>query len=118
MKNLIKSSLIFFLLDGIFIYLMKDKFNNQIIKIQGSPMKPDILASILTYIFLLLALNYFILNQNKKPTDAFILGLCIYGIYEFTSKALLKDWPLDTAIIDTLWGGILFGSTTYLFNKF
>ncbi len=39
---------------------------------------------------------------------AFLLGLCVYAVYDFTSYALLKDYRLDIAIMDTLWGGSLF----------
>jgi len=46
--------------------------------------------------------------------DAFLLGLTIYAVYELTSMALLKKWSWLTVIMDTTWGGILFGLTTYL----
>jgi len=44
------------------------------------------------------------------------LGIVIYGVYETTNYALLKDLSILTVIIDTLWGGLLFASTTYLVN--
>ena len=28
--------------------------------------------------------------------------------------AIFKDWDYTTALIDTIWGGILFGSTYYI----
>ena len=61
-------------------------------------------------------LNYFIIKPRKSVSDAFLLGLVIYGDYETTSYALLKNWSLITVIIDTLWGGALFAITTYVVN--
>mgnify|MGYP001228872730 CR=1 FL=1 len=58
-------------------------------------------------ILLVFGLYYFIISQNKKVFDAFLLGLVIYGVYESTNYALLKDWNFSTLVIDTLWGGIL-----------
>jgi uncharacterized membrane protein len=46
--------------------------------------------------------------------DAFLLGIVIYGVYETTSYALLKKWKLSIVLMDTLWGGVLFGLTTAL----
>jgi uncharacterized membrane protein len=46
-----------------------------------------------------------------------ILGFVIYGVYETTTYALLKKWKLQTVMIDTLWGGILFGLTTMITYK-
>ena len=46
--------------------------------------------------------------------DAMILGWVIYGVYEGTNYGILKNWKMSTVIIDTLWGSVLFGLTTYL----
>jgi uncharacterized membrane protein len=53
-------------------------------------------------------LNYFIISANKPAFDAFILGFCVYGIFDFTNMAIFKKYNLKTAISDTLWGAILF----------
>jgi uncharacterized membrane protein len=66
-------------------------------------------------LFLVGGLNYFILHAHNKVMDAFILGLVIYGVFENTNLALFKKWP-TMVILDTLWGGILFASTTYILN--
>jgi len=74
----------------------------------------DYLSAALCYIFLIYGLYYFIIKDNKKINDAFLLGLFVYGVYELTNKSLLKDWSYKTVITDTLWGGVLFSLTTYL----
>jgi uncharacterized membrane protein len=111
------SAIIFVILDGMYINLIKDYFNTQIKSVQGSDMKINIIATGIVYIFLIFGLNYFIIQKNKNVKDAFILGLVIYAVYEFTNLALLKNWKVTTAMVDTLWGGLLFGSTTFFVNK-
>jgi uncharacterized membrane protein len=114
MKKIIISSLILLALDAIFIYLISSTFTSQIFDVQRSPLQVNILGAILCYGFLIFGLNYFILQKRRSIFEAFLLGIVIYGVYETTSLALLRKWRLSTVIIDTLWGGILFGLTTYL----
>ena len=98
---------------------MKEYFQGQIKNVQGAPIQLDMMAALLCYIFLILGLNYFILQKRRSVQDAFLLGLVIYAVYELTNKALLSKWSYLTVILDTLWGGILFALTTkivYLVN--
>lgn len=117
MRQIIASSLILLALDALFIYASSAIFNAQILAVQKTPLKVNLVGAVLCYIFLIFGLNYFILQEHRSPLDAFILGLVIYGVYETTSFALLREWRPTTVLIDTLWGGILFASTTYLTYK-
>ena len=103
-------------IDSIYLNLIKDYFNNQIKLIQQTPLKMNFIAAILSYILLVFGLYYFIIQPNRSIRDAFLLGLVIYGVFETASKALFSKWSCLTAIIDTLWGGILFGLTTFSTN--
>uniref|UniRef100_A0A6C0LL09 DUF2177 family protein n=1 Tax=viral metagenome TaxID=1070528 RepID=A0A6C0LL09_9ZZZZ len=101
-------------LDSVYLNLVKQYYNYQIKSVQGSDMKINLSAAILCYVFLVFGINYFIIREKKSVLDAFLLGLTIYAVYELTSMALLKKWSWLTVIMDTTWGGILFGLTTYL----
>lgn len=46
-----------------------------------------------------------------------VFGIVVYAVYEFTNYAGLKDWPKKLVLIDTLWGGILFGITSIAVPK-
>jgi uncharacterized membrane protein len=96
---------------------MKGYFDAQVKLIQGSNIKLNLVGAFITYIFLIFGLNYFIISKNKSVNDAFLLGLVIYAVYEFTNLSLLKNWHILTTILDTAWGGILFATTTYLTYK-
>ena len=110
------SAIIFISIDFIYLNVMKGYFNNQIQSVQGSPAKFNYLGAALCYIFLIAGINYFIIKPRKSISEAFLLGIVIYGVYETTNYALLKNWSILTVIIDTLWGGLLFAATTYIVN--
>ena len=114
---LLLSAIIFVAIDFIYINLIKNYFKNQIEKVQNSPMKVNLFAAMLCYIFLIFALNYFIIQPKKSVSDAFLLGILIYGVYETTNYALFTKWSFLTVVIDTLWGGILFAVTTFIISQ-
>lgn len=111
------SAIIFVLLDGIYLNLIKGYFFNQVKKIQNAPLKLNISAAIICYLFLITGLNYFIIGPKRSPRDAFLFGLVIYGVYETTNWAIFTNWYILTVLMDTLWGGILFGLTTWITQK-
>lgn len=114
MLLLLISAILFVCIDAIYLNLMKGYFDDQVKKVQGSIIQLNFVGALITYIFLIFGINYFIISKNKSVNDAFLLGIVIYGVYEFTNLSLLKNWKVLTTIIDTTWGGVLFASTTYL----
>lgn len=116
-KEFIFSSTILLLLDSVYLTLIGKAYSQQIFNIQKLPMKVNFSGALFSYLFLIIGLNYFIILKNKSALDAGILGTVIYGVYDATSYAVLKDWDKTLAIIDTLWGGVLFTMTT-LITKF
>ena len=108
------SAILFVSIDSLYLSLIKDYFNHQVKIIQGHKIQFNMTAAIITYIFLIYGLDYFIISKKKSVLDAFILGIVMYGVYEFTNLTLFSEWHWKTAFIDTLWGGILFATTTFL----
>ena len=110
------SAIVFISIDFIYLNVMKGYFDWQVKLVQGSPIKMNLLGAALCYILLIVGINYFIIKPRKSVSDAFLLGIIIYGVYETTTYALLKNWSILTVMIDTLWGGLLFAATTYVVN--
>ena len=108
---------ILLVLDGVYIGMQISFFKKLYNKIQGKPLVPRIEGAILCYIFIIFILYYFILSSKQSPLNAFILGVCVYGIYNTTTYTLLSDFPLRLVFTDTLWGGILFGLTSFMYYK-
>jgi uncharacterized membrane protein len=111
------AAIIFVVLDGIYLNLVKGAFSKQIKSIQGSDIQINYIYTAITYIFLIFGLNYFIIQKNRSVKDAALLGLTIYAVYEFTNLSLFKNWSLFIAIIDTIWGTLLYGLTTAVVYK-
>lgn len=103
------------LLDTIYLYTTKSIMETQIKNVQGSPVKLNILSAILCYITILLGLYYFIWREHKPVKDAFLLGMFVNGVFEFTNMAIFKDWTPFVVVLDILWGGVLFALTTFIF---
>ena len=113
MNSFVISSVLLVLVDCIYLYFIgKPVFDKTVAAIQNSALVVNMPPAIFTYILMAILLNYFIISVNKSPFDAFILGFCAYGIFDFTNMAIFKKYNLKTAITDTLWGAILFFTVT------
>lgn len=117
-KKVIITSVIFILLDIIYLTSTRSITLPIIKNIQHSPLNINVYSLIIVYIFDIFVLYYFIINKKTSLLEAFLLGSCIYGIYEFTNKSIFNKWNYSLVIIDTLWGGALFALTTFLSRLF
>lgn len=76
--------------------------------------KPNIYAVILIYLVICSAIS---VQLPKSYTEALVYGLLvgfvIYSVFNLTSFALF-NWPLSTAIIDTIMGTINCGIASSL----
>ena len=111
-KRLLLSSVLLLVLDFIWISFNINTYTSQTVQIQRVMMDVKYIPAILCYVFLILGLNYFILNRNRPVWEAFLLGIIIYGVYNTTSLAIYKKYTWKVATMDTLWGGILLAITT------
>ena len=111
-KKILVATIIFIALDTAFMHFNKTLYETTIINIQRVMIMPKYMAFIPVYILLIAVLYWFILRQRRPIWEAILLGLAINGVYEGTNYGVFKKWSLQMVIIDTLWGGALFGLTT------
>ena len=104
--------------DGCYLYANAKTFQNLVFNIQGKKMTMRYESVVLCYIALIVGLYYFIIKDNKSPLEAFLLGFVIYAVYDTTNYATLANYPASFAIMDALWGGILFALVTFCFQHF
>lgn len=134
--DLVVLAIIVLALDAVFLYTISDMFSRQIMLVQGTALKVNIPSAAICYVLIVLGLYYFVLRhiivpnassaaaaiQNMRLRDgmiaAFFLGVFVYGVYETTTLALLRNWSPMTAVIDTTWGGTLFALSAYLFYTY
>ena len=119
LQVIVLPAIILLILDGLYIYANRTFLIGQLEAVQHSPIKANILGAVACYILILLGLYFFIFRYKSRSIqeqtwNAFVLGIVIYGVYETTNYATLKSWTLKMVLMDTLWGGILLASTTYL----
>ena len=117
MLSTLISAIVLIILDSAYIHLMTGYFKKQVKDVQGSPLELNFVGAALCYVFIIFGLNYFIIKNRKSVKDAFLLGIVIYAVFELTNLALFKNWRVMSVLIDTLWGGILFGLTTGIVYK-
>ena len=104
-------------IDSLYLYMIKDLFNTQVQTVQGRPLQLDMKATILDYILIITGIWYLLTRKGFSHKEMFFMGIFSYGIYELTSKALLKNWKWETVAIDTIWGGVLFYLVSYIYKE-
>ena len=115
-KDFIIIGIIVLVLDFIaFKLFITAHFSKLIKNIQHSEMTVNYFGAGIAYIFITLSIYLFIIKPNLSLFYAGLLGFFIYGIYETTNFAIFKDWTILTILIDSIWGGILFFTTTFIF---
>jgi|TARA_B110000037_G_scaffold204966_1_gene249410 uncharacterized membrane protein len=110
-------SVIFVLVDSIYLTLASTFFKKQISSIQKSPLSLKMISTALCYVFLTFGIFYFSIIKKLSLLETFFLGIFVYGVYETTNHAIFKNWKWITVIMDTAWGGILFSLVVFLYRK-
>lgn len=127
LKHKLISGITLLILDGLWISLfMGPRYTTMIKKIQKSNMVINYSLVFLAYLFMVLGLYTFVLPninvKSKKVDDSlkfgFLFGIILFGVYDFTAGALLKDWNIPLSILDVLWGGILYFLSSYIIKLF
>lgn len=125
MNKLIISSFLLLALDLIWLKgYMGNEYKKMIRKIQGSDMQVNTVYAIMSYALMIIGLNVFVIpniNKDNLMMDSlkygFLFGIVLYGVYDFTIGAVLKGWNFKLALIDVLWGGIVYFLASYLTFK-
>jgi uncharacterized membrane protein len=84
--------------------------------VQNSPLKVSPLWAAGFYLLAALAFKQVIIplsgGKDVFKTGA-LLGLLMYGTFDFTNKAIFSKYPSDYAIMDTAWGAFAMGAASY-----
>ena len=115
--NLFIPLLVMMVLDALYLFATKAFYNKQIRQVQGSDIKIKIVPTLCIYLILIFGLYHFILKEKKPVSDAIILGFIIYSVFELTNMAIFDNWNISSVLLDTSWGAILFGLTTFVSYK-
>jgi uncharacterized membrane protein len=124
-KLYVISLLIFIIVDLTWIAgIMKNFYQSQLgplSRMTNGSMSPNIPSSILVWMLIVLGLILFVLPKIPKTGSGFegvlwgaLFGLILYGVYDLTNYALLKEWTLSMTIVDMLWGTVACGISGFI----
>ena len=68
----------------------------------------------ITYLLIALLIYFFIVKPKLNTIYAILLGFLVYGIYNGTNLATINLYNPKVAILDSMWGGLLFGIVSFL----
>lgn len=117
----------FIVLDFIWLGVFAKSFYvgqlSKIGRIEDGEFKIVYWAGALVYVLLSIAIIYFVIPQIA-PGDSILivfgkgalLGLCMYGVYDMTNYATLKDWTISLSLADMAWGTFLCGTVTSIYK--
>ncbi len=117
------SLVIFFLMDMLWLgFIAKGlyfKHYQDWLRIENGSLQPLWWAAILVYFLFALGITVFVLPLSAGSLTNAVLygmlfGLLTYGIYDFTSLAVFKNWPVAMAFVDLIWGAFICGFTSVI----
>jgi uncharacterized membrane protein len=114
-KILLNILIILTIIDSVYLYLTKSLFQKMVFQIQNSDMNIRLNSAVMVYLLITIGLYYFIIKENRTIYEAGLLGLIIYGVFDFTNYTMFKNYDIYVGLIDTMWGGLLCALTTYIY---
>lgn len=105
-------AVVFMVLDGIWLgMLMKSFYRDQlapIVRLADGGMAPNWPAAFVVYILLGAGIALFVIPRASTISSAAgygaMLGLVVYGVYDFTNYSTLRQWPFVLVLVDVAWG--------------
>lgn len=124
LKQSLLTLALFLALDFIWLGLLMSDFYlkelGDLARKAGGRLDPNWIAAIFVYLIITFGIVYFVL-PHTQPSDllgAFIrgalLGLVMYGVYDFTNLATLANYSVKLTVIDVLWGMFATGTAATL----
>jgi uncharacterized membrane protein len=111
--SILVAAVLIFVLDIPWLYINQAWAGTMIRSIQGSPIKVRIVPALITYIFLA-----YLLHIPKGLSEAFLLGVAVYGVYDATNYSTLTKYSPTFAVADTLWGGALLSAAWWIRERY
>ena len=70
-------------------------------------------SSIVCYSLLAFGIYYFAVKEHSY-VNAIVLGLVVFGVYDFTNLSTIANYDLTTGLIDVTWGTTLSILVTFI----
>ena len=104
----------FMVLDGVWLgVLMKTFYRDQlapIVRLANGGIAPNWPAALVVYVLLGTGIALFVVPRASTVSSAAafgaLIGLVVYGVYDFTNYATLRQWPFALTLVDVAWGAL------------
>ncbi len=128
LKSYFLSFVLFLVFDFVWLgYVMKE-FNlaqlSHMGRIQDGNFDVLLLPAVLVYVLMSVLVVQFILPRVSTHTSLLrtfwfgaLAGFLVYGIFDLTNLAILRDYPIAFAAVDMAWGTFSVGLVTVLVRK-
>ena len=121
LKQIIVSAVTMLILDGLWLGVIANQFYftnlRSLVRAKGDSFDVNYVAAGAVYVLMVFGFMLFVApslqkwNYLETIINAGLLGLVIYGVYDFTNLATLRDWSVLVTFVDMLWGSFLFATT-------
>ena len=107
-------AVVFMALDGVWLgVLMKNFYRDQlapIVRLADGGIAPNWPAAFVVYALLGAGIALFVVPRAATVSLAAaygaLFGLVVYGVYDFTNYATLRQWPFVLTVADVAWGTV------------
>lgn len=107
----------FMILDGFWLGLVMAAFYRDqlapIARLANGAFAPNWPAALVVYALLGTGIATFVLPRAGTATggaavalSGALFGLVVYGVYDFTNYATLRQWPFALILVDVAWGTV------------
>lgn len=119
-KTIITGLIVLAIMESAWLTVLMNKFYTEqlggLIRTAGGRFSANILPGIGVWLLIAIGLLVFVISGQTSVQSAALhgalFGLVVYGIYDLTNMAVLREWPLVVTIVDTIWGAVLCGVTS------
>ena len=104
----------FMVLDSLWLGLLMRTFYREqlapIVRLADGGMAPNWPAAFVVYVLLGTGIALFVIPRASTVSSAAafgaVFGLVVYGVYDFTNYATLRQWPFALTLVDVAWGTV------------
>jgi len=116
--SLVAIGLVLLILDVIWLKFIGGRLFARLLK---PLMREGIHYGAAAAVYLLMTLGLWVFVWGNPNIDnivgGFLFGVIMYGVYEGTNYATLKNWPKKMIALDVLWGGFVSALTLFIVEK-
>lgn len=128
LMNSAASALLFAVMDSVWFAIFMKQFAidklQPILRMENGKLAAHMPSVFFAYLLMVVIAVVFLVPKVVGSTAipvafayGFIMGICVFGIFDFTNAALLRPYPFSFLVADVLWGGFMYGCLGVLLSK-